>query len=346
MGRKPSANANLPPLMRKRAQRSGKVFYYLDTRGRPRREIPLGDDYILALRKYAELHETAAPVTTASFDALVSRYLKEMEDGTLKLSRNTTKTHTSDMKHLVAFFNCAPLEDIRPMDIKKFLDKHKGIPTTANRCKRLFSTLWNHARGWGYTDLENPCTGIRGHSLEKRTVYVTDQVFAAVYAHASEPLRDALDMAYLTGQRPGDAVKMRVDDIEDGRLRITQGKTGKRLRVSITGELAELLARIAARKAQHTTLSGSLLVGSTGKPLTLPALRYQFDQARAKAAAGNPDLDEAIKAMWFYDLRAKAADDTSDERGEQAASDLLGHDNVKTTQRHYLRRGKIVVPTK
>ena len=51
-------------------------------------------------------------------------------------------------------------------------------------------------------------------------------------------------------------------------------------------------------------------------------------------------------AFWFYDLRAKAADDTSDDRGDQAASDLLGHDSVKTTQRHSLRRGKIVAPTK
>lgn len=54
----------------------------------------------------------------------------------------------------------------------------------------------------------------------------------------------------------------------------------------------------------------------------------------------------AIKDFWFYDLRAKAADDTSDERGDQAASDLLGHGNVKTTQRHYLRKGKMVLPTK
>lgn len=46
----------------------------------------------------------------------------------------------------------------------------------------------------------------------------------------------------------------------------------------------------------------------------------------------------AIRAMWFYDLRAKAADDTADEHGDQAAADLLGHDNVSTTQRHYLRR--------
>jgi hypothetical protein len=54
-------------------------------------------------------------------------------------------------------------------------------------------------------------------------------------------------------------------------------------------------------------------------------LRNQFDDARKKAALESPDLaPPAIKAFWFYDLRAKAADDTSDERGEQVASDLLG----------------------
>lgn len=83
-----------------------------------------------------------------------------------------------------------------------------------------------------------------------------------------------------------------------------------------------------------------------GKPMTLPTLRAHFDRARIIAADNHLEMADKIKAFRFYDLRAKAADDTSDQRGEQAASDLLGHDNVKTTQRHYLRRGKIVPPTK
>lgn len=75
-------------------------------------------------------------------------------------------------------------------------------------------------------------------------------------------------------------------------------------------------------------------------------LSAQFVQARKKAAEDHPDLAEQIKKFWFYDLRAKAADDTLEQRGEQAASDLLEHDSVRTTQRHYLRRGKVVAPTK
>jgi integrase len=52
-------------------------------------------------------------------------------------------------------------------------------------------------------------------------------------------------------------------------------------------------------------------------------------------------MADSIRKFHFYDLRAKVADNTSDLRSDQAASDLLGHDSVKTTQRHYLGRGKM-----
>jgi integrase len=341
MGRKPTKNLNLPPHMRRRLQKSGTAFYYLDTGEKPRREIPLGSDYVLALKKYAEL-QNAKPAAGTFGDA-IGRY---MRDELPKLSRNTIKTHSSDAKHLKAFFSTAPMDQIRPVHIRKFLDKHKDKPTTANRCKRLFSTIWNHARGWGYTDAPNPCTGIQGFSLEKRDVYVTDEVFAAVHRHASDALKDALDLAYLTGQRPSDALKMKGSDIANEYLMIDQGKTKKKLRIKVTGELAKLLGRIIVRKAQHKIEHDQLLMNRDGKPFTYPALRNHFDNAKRDAIKEHPELAAGIKSFWFYDLRAKAADDTADTRGEQAASDLLGHDNVSTTQKHYLRRGRVVAPTK
>ncbi|WP_194720777.1 tyrosine-type recombinase/integrase [Noviherbaspirillum malthae] len=342
MGRKPSKNLNMPQHMRKRAQRSGKVYYYFDTGEKPRREIPLGDDYLIALQKYAELRKNAE-TPAATFGAVIERYERDVLP---TLARNTIKTHTSDMKHLKFSFSSAPIDQIRPMHIQAFLDDHRDKPTTANRCKRLFSVLWNTARGWGYTDLPNPCAGIMGHSIEKKTAYVSDTVFAAVRECASEALRDALDLAYYTAQRPADTLKMRGRDIANGFLEVSQGKTKKRLRISITGALAELLGRIAVRKAQHKINHDQLLMNSDGKPFTQPALRSHFDRARIAAKKKYPELADQIENFKFRDLRAKAADDTSDQRGQQAAADLLGHDNVKTTQRHYLRRGKIVEPTK
>lgn len=342
MGRKPTKNTNLPQHMRKRVQRSGRIYYYFDTGAKPRKEIPLGDDYILALKKYAELH-TIEKSAEPTFGEVIIKYRAEELP---KLATSTQATHKSDLKHLEKDFAGFTLDQIRPVTIRDFLLAHQDKPTTANRCKRLFSTLWNHARGWGYTDAENPCTGIEGHSLKKRQVYVTDEVLDAVRAHASDALKDALEFAYLTGQRPGDALKAKLSDIEGGMLSIDQGKTGARLRIEVTGQLAELIARIQVKKAGHRTIHDQLLMARDGKPMTKQILRDHFAKAKEAAAEKCPDLAEAIREFWFYDLRAKAADDTSTQRGEQAASDLLGHESPRTTRKHYLRRGKIVVPVK
>jgi integrase len=342
MGCKPSSNLNLPPHMRKRI-RGELVYYYFDTGTRPRKEIALGTDYFIALQKYTELAIPRRPTTDVKFGDALQRYLIEIVP---TLSVNTQHTHRSDAKHVSAFFVTAPMDQIRPMHIRQFLDRHKATPTTANRCKRLFSTVWNHARAWGYTDAQNPSEGISGFSLPKRTVYISDAVFSAVYAHASAPLRDAMDLAYLTGQRPADALLMTEHDIFEGHLIVTQVKTKQPLRIVISGDLEKLISRIRERKKTHTVVTAALLVNEWGKRLTAPALRNQFVTARRAAVKANPDLAAAIQKFWFYDLRAKAADDTSDERGEQAASELLGHESVRTTQRHYLRRGRIVPPTR
>nr|WP_229256815.1 tyrosine-type recombinase/integrase [Duganella lactea] len=196
------------------------------------------------------------------------------------------------------------------------------------------------------TDLSNPCEGIRGLKLNKSSVYITDDIYNLVYQHGKDTLRDAMDLAYLTGQRPADTLKMTARDIVDGHLLITQNKVNKPLRVAIIGKLAELLERIAAKKKARRIVTASLLVNEHGKSMTGPALRYQFDRARAQAWAAHPDRKAELKKFSFKDLRAKAADDTSEVRGDQAASDLLGHETLQTTRRHYLRRGKAVPPTK
>ncbi|MCY0910916.1 tyrosine-type recombinase/integrase [Massilia antarctica] len=347
MGRKPTVNLALPPRMRKRI-RGKNTYYFYDTGAKPRKEIALGSDFIVALRKYADLHKIDPPKRLITFGDVVARYRAESLP---KLAASTIATQTSDMKHVEAYFATAPLDEIKPSHISKFLAKHSDKPTTANRGKRLFSTMWNQARGWGYTDLPNPCEGIKGHALAARTVYITDDVFHAVHAQGDAPLRDALDLAYLTGQRPGDTLDMTELDLVDGHLIVTQFKTTKPLRITLTGRLAETIARIHARKALCKTPSDALLVTDTGKRVTKQMLRKRFEHARAAAAKkaesdGQPLLAARIKEMWFYDLRAKAADDTREDRGEQAASDLLGHDSVRTTQKHYLRRGKVVAPTK
>lgn len=333
---------------RARPQKSGKTYYYFDTCQRPRKEIPLGSDYVIAVRKWAELigaeHQAGA---VSNFEELAKVY----EAGELlTLAKSTQATHRSDIKHLRAYFNNptpAPLDEIRPEHVAAMMRVHKANPTTANRLRRLFSRMFNLARELGYTVKANPAAGLKGFKTAKRTVYVRDAVYQAVWMAGSQPLRDAMDLAYLTSQRPGDVLTFTERQIVAGAFEVDgQAKTGQRLRIRVEGEFGALIERITKRKEGYKVWCANLAVNLHGMPLTKQVLRTHFEAARERAAQLHPPLAAEIRAMWFYDLRAKAADDVSDDRGDQAAADLLGHENVSTTRRHYLRRGKIVGPTK
>jgi len=328
---------------RARPQKSGKTYYYFDN---GKKEIPLGADYTLAVKKWVDLSSDTTEVVTTFID-LADKYEREVLP--LK-AKSTQATQQGDIKMLREFFSKptpAPLDQIKPKHIHALLHWKEKTPTTANRLKRVFSHMFNKAREWGYTELENPVRGIEGFALGKREVDVSDKVYRAVWGCASVPLREAMDIAYLTGQRPGDVLAFTERQIVDGVFVIKkQSKTGKPLRIRVEGEFGKLLDRIAARKAACKIWCANLATNLRGLPLTKHTLRNHFEDARKAAAIANPELADEIKAMWFYDLRAKAADDTADDHGDQAAADLLGHESVKTTQRHYLRRGKKVGPTR
>jgi ribosomal protein L16/L10AE len=114
-----------------------------------------------------------------------------------------------------------------------------------------------------------------------------------------------MDLAYLTA----DVLKMRLPDIRDGYLWLTQGKTRKKLRMAIAGELAALIERIQSRVYKVTSLA--LIRNEAGQPLSYSALDNRFEDARIRAAkvldsAGKEEA-AAVRVFPFRDLRAKAA---------------------------------------
>jgi integrase len=329
---------------RARVQKSGNTLYYFDKGGKPRVEIPLGADYVLAVKKWSELTRSDAPEIAMDFEGLATRYEREV----LPTKAATTQAVQRGQLKLLREFFCsptpAPIDKIRPSHVHALLQWQKTRPTQANHLKRLFSHMFNMARAWGYTDRPNPCDGIRGLKIEITHKKITDNAtFKAIWDAAPANLREAMDLAYLTGQRPQDVLKMSIDDISGGYLHIEQGKGKERLRIVIAGELAALIERITRRKEASKWAVSSLLTTEQGLPMTYWNLRTAWNNARAAAASATNDkmLAKRIVAMWFRDLRGKAADDVSDQHGDQAAANLLGND-VKVTQNHYLTRGKIV----
>ncbi len=354
MGRTATKNKNLPPRMRMRERRYN-TYYFYDAGGKPRKEISLGTDYIAAVKKWAELEQMNdhhVPVVVVTFKDAADRYIREVLP---TKGQATQDCNLRELIQLLAFFNDppAPLDDIQPVNIQQFLtwrvqerikkNIQEGRPDAgdgrvrANREKALFSHIWNAARGWGYTNKTNPCQGIKGYKELGRDVYVDGPEYMAVYNKADVALQEAMDLAWLTAQRPADVLKISEVDIKNGEIWIKQNKTGTKLRIAVIGELELLLKRIMARKHLHKVRSLKLLVDLDGKPLTYSKLRNKFEKAR----------EESGQVWQFRDLRAKAGTETDMSGGMGMAKDLLGHTTEIMTANYVRHRvGKLVNPTR
>jgi len=255
----------------------------------------------------------------------------------------TQKVNHRELGKLLEYFDDppAPLEAIEPKHVKLYIRWRGVAKVRANREKALLSHIWNWAREQGYTALPNPCAGVKGNKETGRDVYVEDEIYRAVWNAASKPLRDAMDLAYLTGQRVTDTLGMDERDIKDGFLHVKQDKTGIRRRIEITGNLQQLLARIAERKASLVIHSTQLIVSEDGQPLTYAMLTGTFKKARKAVSINFADFQ-------FRDLRAKAATDKADSAGDiREAQKQLGHSSLITTEIYTRnRRGAKVTPTR
>ena len=256
----------------------------------------------------------------------------------------------SELKQLRPTFDSAPIDSIAPASIAGYRDA-RTAKVRANREIALLSHVFNMAREWGLTERENPCQGVRKNKEVPRDYYANAVVWDAVYGMAGQELKEAMDLAYLTGQRPADVIIMRSDDTEGDYFMVTQGKTGQKLRILMRTEagensLGKLVREITERNVRHP--SKYLLINKYGKRMTKGMLRLRWDKAREKAQKnaldqGDTMLAAKIGGFQFRDIRPKAASEIVDI-GD--ASLLLGHTKQEITKRVYRRIGATAKPSK
>lgn len=330
MGRTPSVNRHLPPQMRAR-RRGEKVYYYYDTGGKPRHEIPLGDDYTIAVQMWAQL-DKSKPTVAMTVAWAVQKYTESK--GFNDLGKGTQDDYGFALDKIVEHFGDAPLGEVRPAHITLYMDKRSLVSKhRALRERAVFSMLFNWCIAREFCTF-NPAGVIKTKRLPGRKhVYIHDEMLDAVYEKSPQDLKDAIDLAYFIGQRPADVLSMTLVKIRDGFLEYRQGKTKTPQRVAINADLAALLARIEERKATHKVHSLFLLVNERGAKMTKSMLRSRFEAARAEAKIAGKDFQ-------FRDLRRKSGSDLRDQKGLDAAQDLLGHLSQAQTEHYTGARGK------
>lgn len=145
-----------------------------------------------------------------------------------------------------AFADFLPSQVTTPV-CAEYLARYRDRARTHNKQRNVLSQVLRHAAVMGLREGHNPIDNIGGMSTPGRHRIVTDdelqRLRAAAGTGTSRPdssgraLVQMIDLATLTGQRIGDLLAMRWQDVTDAGLLVEQGKTGVRLCIEWTPAL-------------------------------------------------------------------------------------------------------------
>lgn len=287
--------------------------YYLVREGR---WLALSRDRHDALIEYARL--TAQPAH-GPLAELLERALADMKKS---VAASTHKNYRSAANRVREAFAEFRPEQVRPHHVARFLDDACDTPSMANLLRSFLRGVFVRAVRWGIVE-SDPTRDIKPFRTAKRDRYISAEEYLAIRAQATPTLACLMDLAYLTGQRLGDVMKLRYADITEAGVFVRQQKTGARVLIAMTPDLE---AAIAEARAIHQSVKGlTLLHRRDGRPLAYGTIHHQWLQACE--AAG-------VQDAHFHDLRAAAATDAQAQGLDSRT--LLGH-TTESSHRRYLR---------
>jgi len=291
--------------------------------------INLGHDAIEAKRKLIDI-EAGRPVAGSIAD-LLDRYMREVSP---KKAAATHKDEQASAPRLSSVFGKMRPADLRPVHVAKYLDlRGQEAPVRANREKSLLSHVFSMAMRWGIVD-SNPCRGVARNTETPRDRLVTDaeltafRSFADASGNTGTMLSAVAWLAYLTAQRRGDLLKMRLDQITEDGIMIIQGKGKARVLIEWTPTLR---AAVATLRGLPRPVRGFFMIcNQHGQAYTDSGFKSMWGRLMVAWCA------QGGERFHFHDLRAKAITKLV-EQGRRAR-DLSGHKTDAMIDTVYDRR--------
>lgn len=309
---------------------------------KPIRLADVGDESKM-YEEYGKLTKEvpAGPIHTMA--DLFDRYEKEIVP---RLAPRTQTDYKWILKQLRKVFGPMRPHDVVPRDIGMFLDVEKGRQSR-NRMVAVLSAVFQKAVGRWYIVDRNPCMGVERNEVPKRKRYVTNEEFKAVYDIAPPRVQIMMDLALLTGQRQGDLLALKWEQVLEDGIFIQQGKTGKKLLIAYSDELKEVLTR--ARRMEPQIPRYYVVRRRDGQRYTSQGFKAIWirvmDRAMGKKFGTNRKPIEAVlkERYHFHDLRVKSG---SDDSVFNDAYLRLGHISPSMTRGVYDRGVRKVTPLK
>ncbi|EPS4524545.1 MULTISPECIES: tyrosine-type recombinase/integrase [Citrobacter] len=216
------------------------------------------------------------------------------------LAPRTQKDYLAHEKYLLAVFGEAEAKAIKPEHVRRYMDaRGKKSRVQANHEHSSMSRVyrWGYQRGFVPG---NPCVGVDKFPKPQRDRYITDEEYVAIYEHASDPVKAAMEIAYLCAARVSDVLKMDWNQIMEKGIFIQQGKTGVKQIKAWTDRL-----RAAVDICRNWGEDGAVIKTMYGERYSYKGFNEAWRKARTAAA----DKLERPLDCTFHDLKAKGISD-------------------------------------
>lgn len=259
----------------------------------------------------------------------------------------TLRNRAASLKHVESAWGAMPLRTIRPVDIASSLKQ--WTPHTARRVLGELRDVYTEAVNNGAAE-NNPAAHVKPPASPGLRKRLTLETWQSMYALArTGPQRWVVAMLLLalhTGQRRGDLVKMRFDDVVDGHLRVEQQKKARKLigaRVAIPLSLRlEATGMSLGEVIEHCRTIGApgetLLRKAGGGAIEMSSLSARFRE-HIVAVCG-PDAYARYEWPSLHEVRSLSARTYIAEGMEPATvQTLLGHKHAEMTKVYLDDRG-------
>lgn len=246
-------------------------FFYYRRGGRYWGRLPGVPGSVEFAREYERLNGGFSmidePTIPGSFGHLAESYLAsgEYQDN---LKPKTRAAYRYDLDVLKRIFGQYRTDDIDIAHVLALRDKLKGTPGKANTLIRTMRVVY----AWGIVRRmakRNPAdlkaNNVRALKIGEHKPW-SPSALEKFRKEGAPHLVLALELALWTGQRQGDLIRVRWDDIRAGTLHVTQEKTGKELWLPISQPLADVLAG-APRSAVTVLVSSKGMSWAKANPL-------------------------------------------------------------------------------
>ena len=268
---------------------------------------------------------------------LINRTLAKYGPEKSPRSRADNEAEAANLK---GFFGRMQPQAVTPVHVAQYRDarcdkKGNKAPVRANRELSLLSTVFSYGLelGWCTT---NPCRGVRRNRERPRTRNVEQAeydeflAFARAKGPTAKMLAATAVLTYLTSQRRQDILALRMSEIREDGIHVTQLKSGGKVTVVIEWTEALRTAVAEARAIERPVASMYLICNRLGQRYTDSGFKAMWNRLQlAWQEAGGT-------RFHYHDLRARSVGKLKAD-GRQA-KDITGHTTEATAERIYDRR--------